>query len=237
MKTSRAEQKRSSPQAQVGPRLFQFQKMFIAFNFVTLICIAIIAGCTYGGFAPGPPLYFIYLSGEAADNVVVYSLNINTGGLTQISGSPFAAGSGAFPLVLDPTFRYCYVGNFTADTISAYTIGPTTGALTAIAGATTGTGPSGITMNPAGTKLYTNNSGVNTITGYLINSNTGALTAMANSPFTVGANPGSPIISPSGNFLYVPQVAALLLTFSIDPNTGNLTNIRWGPGPPPEVSW
>ncbi|WP_263368671.1 lactonase family protein [Edaphobacter bradus] len=64
--------------------------------------------------------------------VAVYSIGA-AGALTQISGSPFSAGSGPASVVLDKSGKYVYVANRTDATISGYSIGAT-GALSALRG-------------------------------------------------------------------------------------------------------
>ena len=47
-----------------------------------------------------------------------------------MKGSPFAAGSEATSVTIEPTGRFAYVANFGANNISAYRIDTTSGALT-----------------------------------------------------------------------------------------------------------
>jgi 6-phosphogluconolactonase len=80
---------------------------------------------------------FVYVADTGcggAGSVLAYTLDSATGALTPVTGSPFAAGVGAYSVTVDPTGRYAYVTNLTVGTVSAYTIQTVTGALTPMAG-------------------------------------------------------------------------------------------------------
>ncbi len=91
---------------------------------------------------------YVVRSGNAGG---VYPYAIGTDGtgattLTQVTGAPFATGSGPFSVVIDATGNYLYVGNRTGNTISGFSIG-TGGVLTALAGSPFA---SGTTVNALG---------------------------------------------------------------------------------------
>lgn len=72
-------------------------------------------------------------------------LSIGTNGtLNEISGSPYATGTGPAGVTLDPTGSYVYVANKGSNNISAFTLTAASGKLAAIAGSpfsSGGTGP------------------------------------------------------------------------------------------------
>ncbi len=70
--------------------------------------------------------------------VGVYTI-ANTGTLTPVDGSPFAAGNTPYAVTLDPTGAYVYVANRGDGTISGYLVG-TTAALTPLGGSPYGSG-------------------------------------------------------------------------------------------------
>ncbi|NYF79523.1 lactonase family protein [Granulicella arctica] len=79
----------------------------------------------------GTTYLYIARSGTGS-GVAVYS--IGTGGaLTEVTGSPFAAGNGPYDVILDSTGDYVYAANRTDGTISGFSIG-TGGILTALSG-------------------------------------------------------------------------------------------------------
>jgi 6-phosphogluconolactonase (cycloisomerase 2 family) len=76
----------------------------------------------YGQYTPSP------------GSVYAYAINATTGALTEINGSPFAAGTNPVAGVIDPTGKFIYVANVNSHNISAYAINAATGALTEISG-------------------------------------------------------------------------------------------------------
>ena len=69
---------------------------------------------------------YLYIARSGTNGgVAVYSIG-SGGSLTSVTGSPFAAGSGTFSVVLDSTGTYAYATNRTDGTISGYTIVPST---------------------------------------------------------------------------------------------------------------
>lgn len=81
---------------------------------------------------PDSTYLFVARSGTST-GVAVYSIASNTGGLSAVSGSPFAAGTQPYAVALNNAGTDVYVANRGDGTISAYSIG-STGALTAISG-------------------------------------------------------------------------------------------------------
>lgn len=80
---------------------------------------------------------FLYVANTgcgSTGSVLAYTLDAATGALTPVTGSPFAAGIGAYSVTVDPTARFAYVTNITVGTVSAYSIHAVTGALTPLAG-------------------------------------------------------------------------------------------------------
>src|SRR3954469_412171 len=110
---------------------------------------------------------FAYVAHFAENNVSAYMFNGSTGALSEVAGSPFAAGGGPVSVAGDPSGKYAYVANgnsnnFT-DTISAYAIDASTGALTNVS--TTPAGRSSLrsmAADPSGKFVYTTSGGSRT---------------------------------------------------------------------------
>jgi hypothetical protein len=66
--------------------------------------------------------------------------------LTQLSNSPFAAGSHPFSVAVDPSGKFAYVANDGSNNVSAYTIDSTTGALTQLSNSPFPAGSSPLSM-------------------------------------------------------------------------------------------
>ncbi len=90
---------------------------------------------------------YVYIARSGTNGgVAVYS--IGSGGLlTPVTGSPFAAGSGTFSVVLDSTGSYVYAANRTDGTVSGYTIAP-------------GTTTAALSLTPLSGSPYTSGSAV-----------------------------------------------------------------------------
>jgi 6-phosphogluconolactonase len=83
------------------------------------------------GLAVSAKTTYLYIARSGTNGgVAVYGI-ASGGVLTPVNGTPFAAGSGTFSVVLDNTGTYVYAANRTDGTISGYTIvpGATTAAL------------------------------------------------------------------------------------------------------------
>ncbi|RRA47564.1 beta-propeller fold lactonase family protein [Acidipila sp. EB88] len=135
-------------------------------------------------------------------------LTINSGGsLSEVAGSPFAAGLGPKSVVVDATNAYVYVSNAATNTISGYALASATGALTPLAGSpfTTGSGPYSLTEDGTGTYLLAASEGGNpdlqvftitastgTVPGALVSAttaSTGSTSSVAAAAIAVAATP------------------------------------------------
>ena len=66
--------------------------------------------------------------------VTVFSIDPATGGLSEITGSPFATGTGPTSIAFDPTGQFAFVPDELAGSISEFSVNSTTGALTGLLG-------------------------------------------------------------------------------------------------------
>jgi 6-phosphogluconolactonase (cycloisomerase 2 family) len=145
--------------------------------------------------------HFVYATIPAANQIVAYREDPNSGVLTAVSGSPFPTGSAPESVALHPSKKFLYVANSGDNDLSLFTIA--SGGLTEVTPrAVTGTTPSILALDAAGGFLYVGNSGSHDISAFTIGSG-GKLTAVAGSPFPIGLAPLNMNLSPSGNILYV----------------------------------
>jgi 6-phosphogluconolactonase len=99
------------------------------------------------GLAINSKVTYVYFARSGTNGgVAVYSIG-TAGLLTPVTGSPFAAGSGTFAVVLDSTGTYVYAANRTDGTISGYTIVP-------------GTTTAGLNLTPLSGSPYASGSAV-----------------------------------------------------------------------------
>ena len=153
---------------------------------------------TQAGF-PGPAAFaigaggkFLYvgMAGTASPNNVIsgFSIDPTTGVLTQLAGSPFAAGLTPLRVATDPAGKFLFAGNVLDDTLSAYTIDQNSGALTSVAGSPfpTHSGPVDVTVDTQGKFVYVANTGSGDLSVFSLNSTSGVLTPLSGSPFSTG---------------------------------------------------
>jgi DNA-binding beta-propeller fold protein YncE len=94
---------------------------------------------------------FLYVTNITSNNVSTYAIDPNSGVLTQITGSPFPAGTGADSVSIEPLGKFGYVANAYSSNISAYAIDPATGALNAVGGSPFATGTTPVSVVARGT--------------------------------------------------------------------------------------
>jgi len=146
------------------------------------------------GFAFGSGGKFLYvgMAGTANANNVVsgFAVDSTTGALTQLTGSPFAAGKDPGHIASDPKGKFLFTANSQDNTVSAFTIDGTSGTLTSIAGSPfpAGGGPVSLIVDPSGSFVYVGMqsspiAGTQGLSVFRIDGASGTLTALAGSPF------------------------------------------------------
>lgn len=182
---------------------------------------------------------FLYVSNPlsmSAGSIDAWSINLGTGALTTVPGSPFSLGifSLASGLAANNSAQVLYVADAAKiDALKA----DATGALSAIAGSPFPAGSNVyLTVDSADKYLFASDSTPpGNVLGYTIDS-TGALTVAPGSPFPtipnfVGStNPSEIVVEASGKFVYVGLLATnQVAAFSIVPGTGALTPVPGSP--------
>lgn len=172
----------------------------------------------------GGKLPVLYVANYGSSDISAYTVNLSTGALTAVSGSPFSMkATGPVALAADPKGRFLYSANAGSNDVSLFTIDVSTGALTLQSTMAVGTTPSSVTAHPKGF-LYVTNMGSSNISAYTINGTTGALTAIKGSPFAVGKAPAESVIDPKGAYLYVANSGeGSVYSYKIDPTYGILS--------------
>jgi 6-phosphogluconolactonase (cycloisomerase 2 family) len=154
------------------------------------------AGVVPSAIAEEPTSRFVYVTDQAANQLIAYTVQPN-GALVPMINGPFQTGLYPVGITIDPQGTVMYVANYNASTVQGYAIDTYTGTPSGVAGAfatVVGTGPTCVQVDPAlGTFLYTSNSLDNTVSGERLNPSTGSLEQVQNSPFpTQGAASASP---------------------------------------------
>src|SRR4029077_18268053 len=100
--------------------------------------------------------HFVYATVSAANQIIAYREDPNSGVLTAVAGSPYPTGTSPQSVVLHPSKNFLYVANSGDNDLSLFTIAA--GALTEVAPRTvTGTTPSLLAVDSAGSFLYVGN--------------------------------------------------------------------------------
>lgn len=131
---------------------------------------------------------FLYAADSGNNAVLAFSIASN-GALTQIAGSPFAAGTQPVSVAVDLNNVFLYTANKGSNDISGFTV--KAGVLTLVpgspfpstsSGVTTPAQPIFLTIDPSNQFVYVGNSGSNNISGFAISTVDGSLVAVNNSP-------------------------------------------------------
>jgi len=115
----------------------------------------------------------VYVTLYGTGGIAAFSMNSSTGVLTQMTGSPYAAGSHTYYMVAAGNF--IYATDLQTYDIFAYKADPGSGALTQITGSPYTQGEITLAVDPANRYLFVCGS-YNLISSYSIDANSGALT-------------------------------------------------------------
>jgi 6-phosphogluconolactonase (cycloisomerase 2 family) len=137
--------------------------------------------------ASDPKSSYVYVTDSVSGDVRGFGVG-STGGLTELSGSPYPAGNGPSGVVVDPTYAYAYVTNETDATVTAYSM--SSGVLTRINSFATGLQPVAIGIDPSTNHfLFTVNFLDSTVSDFELSTTAGTLLDAQFSPFATSAQP------------------------------------------------
>jgi len=172
---------------------------------VGLVCASMVAWVGCGTTSNR----YLYASIPAANEIVAFREDPNSGALIQLVGSPITAGQAVQSLALHPSSKFLYAANSGASptgTISLFIIS-NGGALTEhTPRVSAGTAPTLLAMDPSGNYLYVANSGSFDISVFSIDPTHGTLTPVQQTGGTtagIGLSALNMQLSSSGNTLFV----------------------------------
>jgi len=123
--------------------------------------------------------YYLFASIPTTSQIVVFREDPNSGVLTVLPDSPFAAGTDVHSIVIHPSKKFLYAANTFSNDISLFAI-DTSGAITEQGSRTaTGTAPRFLVMDQTGSFLYSGNLSSTDVWVFSIDSSTGTLTKLA----------------------------------------------------------
>ena len=97
-------------------------------------------GTAPSGVVVDPTGRFVYVANSDSNDVTAFTLDVRSGVLRPIPGSPFPAGTNPSSIGADISENFVYVTNAGSNNISGFSIDQTTGALTSLAGSPFPTG-------------------------------------------------------------------------------------------------
>jgi hypothetical protein len=188
---------------------------------------------------PDPLGKFLYITTMNA-GLMVYSVDANSGALTQMWSSPFCSEHCPPDDMLmggtsDPSGRFLYAQ--AQDGIYGYAVDRETGAPTAIPGSPFPAGSNGgwpgniLTTDDRGRFLYATDVSGNQIYAFRIDQQSGALTPIHGSPYATGQTPLTVAFQGSNNFLYVGNLnSGDISAYAVHPD-GSLVPVKGSPFP------
>ncbi len=201
--------------------------------------------------AVDPSRRHLYVAARGSPgDISAFAIDASSGALTQIPGSPFAAGESPHSIGFDQSGKFAYVlGSFSELTdrpgISVFSVNSSTGMLDAIPGSTVAVASlTSMAVDPSGRFIYAPGSswdGTSVrhgISAFHIDTVTGALMEAAGSPFSVRTAPSSfgygelteIAVDPAGRFVVaLAYITWNLKSFMIDAQTGALTEAELSP--------
>jgi 6-phosphogluconolactonase len=172
------------------------------------------------------------------NSVIAYSVNNKTGILSKMKETPIKSDKNPSSITLDPTGKFALVSNYDSKTISTYSINTITGGLTEIKSSSLRVGEA-FQVVFATSEKFVYILSRNNISVYSFNSTTGKLTEIKDGSYDFpDINSITSItIEPNDKFLYatnkkdnlIPNSSNTIYAYSIDPNTGKLTEIKGSP--------
>lgn len=190
---------------------------------------------------------YLYVTHGTDSSISVFRVNTNTGGLSEIAGSPFASGSASTrqavclggtscdsvprPVAADRSGRFLYVIDPDKNGVRAFTIDSTTGAIAPVSTLAfdTGTSPQDLSIDPSGRFLYVDSDSPPEVTAFAIDQNTGALRSVPGSPFVT---PELPFMMTATNccvYMSSTDQPGGVLGYRTDASSGALTSIKGSP--------
>lgn len=194
------------------------------------------------GIAVDPAGKFLYATAGTASGgtgtglLSVFSIDGATGALSQITGSPFAAGINPLQILVAPSGQFLYVGDWERGTL-AFSLA--SGVPTPISGSPFPEGSQQMAVTPNGAYIYSVDLD-NVVYADSVDATTGSWSEVPGSPFLDSAGTGNYagdiVVDPTGSFLYTYNIFGLPNTisgFAINSATGALSPI---PGSPFDAS-
>ncbi|HKD82484.1 MAG TPA: beta-propeller fold lactonase family protein [Candidatus Angelobacter sp.] len=169
---------------------------------------------------------FLYVANGTLGTISGFKINAD-GSLTELAGSPFAAGTNISALTLRPAGGILLASDAGANKVLGFKF-QDSGMLTSFTGVAAGTQPGRLVLGSSDF-VYVVNQGSNNVSVYKFDFAASTLTPVAGSPFSVGIHPVA-LGFTRANQLYVANLdSSNVSAFTADATTGALTPISGSP--------
>jgi len=145
----------------------------------------------------------LFVANSGSNNVSAFAacIQVNTtcsspsGMLTQVSGSPFPAGTGPISIIVDPVADFVYALDRSSFQVSQYGFSPATGALSLLSPSSVSTGASPLSgaITLEGNWFFVANNAASSLSAYSVSS-TGRLNAATTSSVVLTGQPSAVLI-------------------------------------------
>jgi len=187
----------------------------------------------YGGLLAAtlaPNGRFLYWADLLTNSVRSFAINIDSGELRELSGSPAATGlSEPQAMAIAPSGKFLYVAHRASNQLSIFAVDRLSGTLTlSTETAATGNYPMAVAITPDGRHLYVANYTAGSISTYSLNSLTGAATFVHE--ISLASRARFLAVEAASRFLYMTSGQDnLVYALAIDGATGTLTSVPGSP--------
>lgn len=211
------------------------------------LLVLTLAACGAGGDGNGPPDPTVYkdyalVLAAGSDQILSFSIDRETGGLTAAGSAAFPAGSSPRSIALGPDNKFAYVvgSSWSHPCVFRVIVDPTSGALT-VSNLLYGIAdePLRVASDPTGKFVYVTSGSADRIHGFYADPGTGSLSVLPGSPFAAPGGPVDIAFEPRGRFAYVMNYGTESVSlYAVDRAAGSLALRPWatvGVGEGPEA--
>lgn len=172
------------PQTRFAYVLDALMSKIIAFSYYGNGPLAVEPSAPYGSFdvaknpvalAADPRGKFLYMAHGGINALGIYSIDVISGDIKAVPGSPFPAGTSPTAVAVHPSGQFTYVANKDSNDITVYHTDTAQNRFSRMGQVKTGTAPVAISIEGSGRFAYVVNEGSNTISIFSIDATTGML--------------------------------------------------------------
>jgi len=188
-------------------------------------------GAEPNSVATDPSGSFVFVANSGDDNLSGFSIDSDTGRLTEIAGSPFTTGATPSSVAVSPSGTFVFVANSGDNTVSVFSVDISTGVLSEVMNSpfATGLNPTAVTSSVGDGLIFVANTGDNTVSSFSFDPSVGELQEVTGSPFATGSGPSSITVNTTGSIAYVTNFLSSTVSAFAVSNNGQLSELASSP--------